>query len=420
MWRMIFDIIRFNQFALDLLAEGDETVLSLSGLFRKLAKSGSDRRARKGELTIGQYLQEEGYSQAFEDDYLIPMTAAVWSTSPDKASLDFPAVTLVRFMWNHHLLSTIAARPDWMTIPGGSQKYIDAIVTGFPKDRLNIHTNTTVTGVSRSGSITDVHTSSEIHGAQSLLFDHVILACHGDEVLPILGEEASSEERGIFNAFQTTENIGYLHSDLSLMPTRRATWSAWNYLITSSHPSKVSHPAGVSLTYWMNCLQHINEDVFGPVLVTLNPPHKPDPELTQGQYVYRHPLYNAEAVQAQKRLEGIQNTRGVSYCGAWTNYGFHEDGFSSGLKASIDALGAKLPFEFVDSTYRRGHRPELGWKDYVLRIVLAAISVAIRIVETFIRLPIVSFVVWTAAGVASLMLDVIDPLLEPGARAKTA
>lgn len=422
-WRMIFDIIRFNQFALDLLADDEDD---------SITRLGSSVQGRKysRDLTIGEYLEKEGYSQAFRDDYLVPMTAAVWSTSPDKTSLEFPAHTLIRFMWNHHLLSTLAVRPPWLTIAGGSQRYINAIVKGYPENKLHIHTSCEVANIVRPSVTEDTGVTvswidSESGRIEGDVFHHVVMATHGDDVLPLLSKHGSGtvtkatvksstkmqyvsqEEIDVFSAFQTSENVCYLHSDLSLMPRRRATWTAWNYL-THSAPSKLSHPAGVSLTYCMNILQHLPESKLGPVLVTMNPRHAPDPALTQGKFLYRHPLYTVEAVRAQKRLEALQNTRGVSYCGAWTKYGFHEDGFSSGLKVALDHLGATLPFEFVDSTYSRGHRPELGWKDYVLRLVLMMAMVWISILEICLGLPIVRSVVPMAEGIASAAWDVAE------------
>ena len=410
-WRMIFDIIRFNQFALDVLADENE------GGVQRLGNPVRDRK-RIASMSIGDYLDQEGYSQGFRDDYLIPMTAAVWSTSPDKASLEFPVQTLIRFFYNHHLLSTLAERPPWLTIPGGAQRYIDAIVDQYPKDRLHVHTSCEVANVLRPSKTGDGPvTLSWINAISGRIegntFDHVILACHGDEILPILSRNASSgssiksnkssksgfvrasaeaqsvseEEREIFSAFQTTENICYLHSDLAQMPKRRDVWTSWNYLVSST-PSKMSHPAGVSLTYCMNILQHLSEEMFGPILVTMNPDREPNPALTQGKYIRRHPLYTLESVEAQKKLESVQNTRGVSYCGAWTKYGFHEDGFSSGIRVASEHLGAKLPFEFVDSTYSRGHSPDLCYKDYLLRVVLLMLLMGIRISEFVLRLAV--------------------------------
>ena len=158
------------------------------------------------------------------------------------------------------------------------------------------------------------------------------------------------------------------------MPTRRIAWSSWNYITTSPSPDKVP---SVCLTYWMNLLQHIPMSKFGPVLVTLNPLHAPQASLTQGQWTYNHPLYNSTAITSQNLLPRIQNARGISYAGAWTKYGFHEDGFSSGLAVAVEHLGAKLPFEFVDSTFSRGRRPALGWVDYAVRGLVYLIQIVI-------------------------------------------
>jgi predicted NAD/FAD-binding protein len=433
---MIFDIVRFNQFALDVLADEDE------GGIRRLGFPAKDRK-RIASMSIGEYLDQEGYSQGFRDDYLIPMTAAVWSTSPDKASLEFPVQTLIRFFYNHHLLSTLAERPPWLTIPGGAQRYIDAIVDQYPKDRLHIHTSCEVANVvrpSRSGEgPVTVSWINAISGRiEGDAYDHVILACHGDEILPLLSKHGShqrpvsstssvssksskssfvkasagaqpvsDEEYEIFSAFQTTENVCYLHSDLAQMPKRRDVWTSWNYLVSST-PSKMSHPAGVSLTYCMNILQHLSEEMFGPILVTMNPDREPDPALTQGKYIRRHPLYTLESVEAQKRLEKIQNVRGVSYCGAWTKYGFHEDGFSSGIRVATEHLGGKLPFEFVDSTYSRGHKPDLCYKDYLLRIVLLAVLMGIRIAEFMLRLPFIRTFASLLGLLAAFVLDLAE------------
>lgn len=436
-WRMIFDIVRFNQFALDILAEAEDHD----------DEDDENEASPKppsplATMSIGEYLDREGYSQSFRDDYLIPMTAAVWSTSPDKCSLDFPAQTLIRFMWNHHLLTTIAERPPWLTIPGGAQRYIDAVLKSFPKRRLHVHLSSEVANVLRPTRDEGDVTVSWIEGTSRKIevdtFDHVIFACHGDEILPLLSkhgsrpekssssssskkksksggvvgshsgvEYVSQEEIDILSAFQTSENVCYLHSDLDLMPKRRKTWTSWNYLVNSK-PSKEEHPAGVSLTYNMNILQHIPVETFGDVLVTMNPDHEPDPELTQGKFHYRHPLYTAEAVMAQRKLHKIQNVRGVSYCGAWTKYGFHEDGFTSGIQVAVEHLGAKLPFDFVDSTYSRGRRPVFTWKDYLLRLVLSAILFWIRLLEYTIELPVLCWIILALRTIATVLLNIAE------------
>ncbi|KAL7623987.1 hypothetical protein AAE478_005544 [Parahypoxylon ruwenzoriense] len=352
MWRLIFDIIRFNQFGLDLL-KNDE----------------NGAETDESTETIGQYLDREGYSDTFRNDYLIPMTAAVWSTSPDKCSLEFPAVTLVRFMWNHHLLSTVAKRPDWLTLEGGARSYIDTLMRGFPPNHLFLKTAVKYLTNDKDGRV-----RLHLENGKTEVFDHVVLATHGDQAYQIIAPSATEEEKGIMSSFKTSENTCVLHSDLSHMPRRQNSWSAWNYLTISS-PWTGKDIDQVSLTYNMNTLQHIPRDAFGDVLVTLNPIQEPKPETVQGRYTYSHPLYNPAAIRAQNALPMIQNKRGISYAGAWTKYGFHEDGFSSGLYVAKAHLGAKLPFEFVDSTYSRGRKPELGIKDWFLRVVILVIQV---------------------------------------------
>lgn len=191
-WRMIFDIIRFNQFTLDLL---------------------SDESSSENEMSIGQYLQKEGYSDVFRDDYLIPMTACVWSTGADKCALEFPAVTLVRFMWNHHLLNTVAKRPDWLTIPGGSKRYIDALMSKFPAE--NVHLSSPVYSVYGDPAW---GTTLQFTDGEKAHFDEVILACHGDQAHTLISKSASKLERDILGEFQTTPNTVYLHSDVSVSP----------------------------------------------------------------------------------------------------------------------------------------------------------------------------------------------------------
>ncbi|KAI1460763.1 FAD/NAD(P)-binding domain-containing protein [Annulohypoxylon moriforme] len=358
MWRLIFDIIRFNQFALDLLKDDDEESYSASKGAAPLE-------------TIGQYLDREGYSETFRNDYLIPMTAAVWSTSPDKCTLEFPAVTLVRFMWNHHLLSTVATRPDWLTLEGGAKSYIDAVMSGFPPNHLFLKTAVKYLTNDKNGRV-----RLHLENGKTEVFDHVILATHGDQAYQIIKPSATPEEETIMSSFKTSENTCILHSDLSHMPKRQNSWSAWNYLTVSS-PWTGRDIDQVSLTYNMNILQHIPREGFGDVLVTLNPIQEPKPETIQGRYSYSHPLYNPTTIQAQQALPRIQNTRGISYAGAWTKYGFHEDGFSSGIYAASAHLGAKLPFEFVDSTYSRGKKPKFGIADLFVKLIITAIQVFI-------------------------------------------
>jgi len=251
---------------------------------------------------------------------------------------------------------------------------------GFPPNHLFL--NTPVTRVSNDN---DGRVRLHFENGKTEVYDHVVLATHGDQALSIIRSSATDQERSILSCFQTSQNEVVLHSDLSHMPVRRKAWASWNYLTLSSPSTRKANIDKVSLTYNMNILQHIPRTTFGDVLVTLNPLHKPRREKTHSRYFYSHPLYTPSAIRAQKLLRNIQNKRGISYAGAWTKYGFHEDGFSSGLHAAQEHLGAKLPFEFVDSTYSRGRRPRLGLADYFLRLVILIIQVfVVQILERLI------------------------------------
>lgn len=211
MWRMIFDIIRFNQYALDLLHREDE---SEEDPIITNGSSGARQSHNQSQQSIGDYLDREKYSEEFRNDYLIPMTAAVWSTSPDKASLEFPAITLVRFLWNHHLLSTIAARPSWMTIKEGSKQYIDAVMKDFPENQVHLNTPIKSVRTRTDGRIVLLHRDGTAD-----IYDHVILATHGDQAMEIIRTTATAEETEIMSNFKTSTNTASLHSDLSVRPT---------------------------------------------------------------------------------------------------------------------------------------------------------------------------------------------------------
>ncbi|KZT25415.1 FAD/NAD(P)-binding domain-containing protein [Neolentinus lepideus HHB14362 ss-1] len=329
MWRLIYDVLRFNACA------------------RRLIIGWKDKRI-SNDLSIGQYLENEGYSASFRDNYLIPMTAAIWSMPPDKCAMDFPARTLIQFMYNHHLLQLIG-KPSWLTIKGGSHAYVKAILSKLPEHCLHLGTGIKSVDIREAGPKIQLHTSD----GQPHEFDHVIFACHSDTTLNILnaGSGPTDDERRILSRFQWNRNIAVLHSDKELMPRERLAWSCWNVLSSSTqdrHGNVKVNEDQISLTYWMNALQHLSEAKHGPVLVTLNPPHDPDPKNTVGWYKYSHPVLDSEAVKSQNEMRTIQGKRGISFAGAWTRYGFHEDGFTSGLRAVIDHLNVNSPFELRD------------------------------------------------------------------------
>ena len=226
---MIFDIIRFNQFALDLLAADDGAWRDQNGASKT---QGWSARVDVQE-SIGDYLEREGYSEGFINDYLIPVTACVWSTSPNKCSLQFPAITLVRFLWNHHLLNTLSARAPWMTIPGGTNIYINKALEGL--DRSHIHHRKAVQSLWRraDGKIRLVFQDGAIE-----TFDHVILATHGDQAMEIMQEAATPEERAILSKFRTNKNVAVLHNDLSVRHEPHVTAGRTNCCLAHAHEPK--------------------------------------------------------------------------------------------------------------------------------------------------------------------------------------
>jgi predicted NAD/FAD-binding protein len=255
------------------------------------------------------------------------MGAAIWS-APASEMLDFPAENFVAFFSNHCLLHY--DRPVWRTVKGGSQHYVEQLQAAF-KDRIKL--GCAVTSIERTAQGVVVHDSHGRHES----YDHVVIATHSDQALAMLSD-ADPREREILGAIGYSPNKVYLHRDIRLMPKRRHAWASWNFLRWQREGDAVND---VAVTYWMNNLQDIDADK--PLFVSLNPPFEPAPELTFGQYLFEHPHYNAAAFAAQKRLGEIQGQRHTWFCGAWTGYGFHEDGLRSGLDAA-EALGATAPW----------------------------------------------------------------------------
>ncbi|MEH2485226.1 NAD(P)/FAD-dependent oxidoreductase [Bradyrhizobium sp. AZCC 2230] len=285
------------------------------------------RNGHLSGLTLGDYLQQRHFSKRLLTDYLAPMGAAIWS-APANEMLDFPAENFVTFFGNHRLLHY--DRPVWRTVKGGSQRYVERLQAAF-KDSIRL--GCAVTSVERSTHGVVVHDS---HGGRET-FDHVVIAAHSDQALAMLSD-ADPREREILSEIGYSPNKIYLHRDVRLMPKRRHAWASWNFLRWQREGDAMND---VAVTYWMNNLQGI--DPSKPLFVSLNPPFEPAPELTFGQYLCEHPQYNAAAFAAQKRLGEIQGQRHIWFCGAWTGYGFHEDGLRSGLGVA-EALGATAPW----------------------------------------------------------------------------
>jgi uncharacterized protein len=275
--------------------------------------------------SLGAYLAANGYSDAFRDNCVLPMGAAIWSSS-HKDMLDFPAQSFIRFFENHRLF--YFDKPAWRTVTGGSRRYVERLTAPFA-DRLRL--NTGVRAIHRDGGGVEI---TDATGRRER-FDQVVLACHSDQALALIAD-ASDAERHVLGALRYAPNMVYLHRDPALMPKRKSVWSSWNYLARANDDG-----AAVSVTYWMNALQNIDERC--PLFVSLNPPRPPAAHLTFQAFECDHPQFDAAALVAQKRLHLIQGLRHTWYCGAYAGYGFHEDGLTSGLEIA-QRLGARLPW----------------------------------------------------------------------------
>jgi predicted NAD/FAD-binding protein len=282
---------------------------------------------RLAGLTLREYFRQRHFAPRLLTDYLAPMGAAIWS-APSAEMLDFPAENFVAFFSNHRLLQY--DRPVWRTVKGGSRRYVEKLTSAF-RDRIRL--GCAVTSIARTPHGVVVHDS---HGS-SESYDHVVIASHSDQALAMLSD-ADTSERAVLGAIGYSPNTVYLHRDTRLMPKRRHAWASWNFL-RWQREGKADND--VAVTYWMNRLQDIDDDK--PLFVSLNPPFEPAPELTFGKYLCEHPQYSAAAFAAQKRLGEIQGRRRTWFCGAWTGYGFHEDGLRSGL-AVAEALGGAVPW----------------------------------------------------------------------------
>jgi len=298
--RMLADLVRFNREARGLLGtDGDGP-------------------------SLRRFLADGGYSDYFIERLLVPQASAVWSADPDQM-WSFPASFLAAFFDNHGVLQ-IRNRPLWRSIPGGSKRYVEALIEPF-RDR--IHLSSPVRRIERGAE--DVTLMLD-DGAER--FDEVVLATHSNQALAILGGDATPLERELLEAIPYQRNEAVLHTDTSLMPRRRAAWACWNFHLTDE-------PAGSStVTYWMNRLQSL--ETTEQYLVTLNRTEAVDPAKIIEVVDYAHPVYSNPGMRAQARWEEISGIDRVHYCGAYWRWGFHEDGAWSALRVS-EMLGGRGP-----------------------------------------------------------------------------
>lgn len=293
--RMVSDILRFNK---------EATALAQGGVMPA--------------VSLGQFLSDKRYSEQFRAWYLLPMAACIWSCPSDQM-LAFPVATFIRFCHNHGLLQ-VSDRPQWRTVRGGSRNYVDKLLAAIPSRRLA----TPVTAVTRhpGGGARSVRVVTA-HGAEQ--YDHVVMACHSDDTLRLL-EDARADERSVLEAVRYQPNRAVLHTDASCLPVSRKAWSAWNYQSTAAPTPDVC------VHYLLNMLQPLPFKTA--VVVSLNPIDEPAPSTVLATFDYSHPVFDAGAVAAQSRLPALQGQQHTWFAGAWTGYGFHEDGLKSGLAAA--------------------------------------------------------------------------------------
>jgi predicted NAD/FAD-binding protein len=293
-WRMLADVMRFN------------------ALCTRIAK---EQREKELQQPLSDFLRTHKFSEPFRDWYFLPMLGCIWSCPTDQM-LQFPVATMIRFCHNHGLIQ-VTNRPQWFSVVGGARHYVEKILAGVHDKRLN----TPVRLIER-----DAHGVRIITDGHAERFDQVVIATHTDQALGML-REASGEERSLLGAIRYQDNRAVLHTDASVLPANPKTWAAWNYERAASSERESSR---VCLHYLLNRLQRIPFEQ--PVVVSLNPLQAIDPATIVGEYDYAHPVFDLGAIEAQKRLPLLQGQKHTWYAGAWTGYGFHEDGLKSGLQ----------------------------------------------------------------------------------------
>lgn len=293
--------------------------------FHKNAESNREL-SRLKKWSIAEMLKNQKYSEELTEWYILPMVAAIWST-PEKQMMNFPAETFLTFFINHKLLQ-VNDRPVWRTVKNGSINYVDKIAARLE----HIHLNEATVQVKKDGEHLRVCTSE-----REYLFDKVVFATSPSITRRILAVENSAADV-ILKCFSTIKNSAFLHTDENFAPKSKKCWSSWNVKANF----KTSQQDHVSLTYYLNRLQPLatNEKL----LLTLNPPKTPKNLLLQANY--EHPMFDQLAIDAQKEIPHIQGVNNIYYCGAWTRYGFHEDGLLSALKVA-ELLDIHTPWKIA-------------------------------------------------------------------------
>jgi uncharacterized protein len=301
---------------------------TLAGILTFFRCAASDADQVPETLTLGDYLQNNGYSRAFIERHLLPMAAAVWSSEPSQM-LAYPAKAFLRFFQNHALLQ-FRNRPKWRTVQGGSRTYVDALLAESPLKAVH---SQQVRRVERLGG--HVLVDGEF-------FDHAVIGAHADQALSILAAPTPREAE-ILSTFSYSRNRVVLHRDATLMPKSRRLWSSWNYVADDD-------VSGASVTYWMNSLQSLPtaRDYF----VSLNPHRAPAPHTVLREFSYEHPIYSTEAMRQQKRVWSLQGENNTWFCGAYFGAGFHEDGLQAGLAVAEQLGGVMRPWTVANQSGR--------------------------------------------------------------------
>jgi predicted NAD/FAD-binding protein len=284
------------------------------------------------DMTLGAFLERNGYSKWFVERHILPMAAAIWST-PTAKVMEFPVASFFSFFANHQLLQLVN-RPYWRTVRGGSRAYVSRVLENF---RGRVELGARVERVTRSGGRVEV-----AFNGRTQSFDACVMASHADETLGMLAD-ADAQERQILGSFRYSQNRAVLHRDAALMPVRRRVWSSWNYMSSSGENGD-----DLFVTYWMNKLQSLEtkRDYF----VSLNPTSEPRDIIASIDYA--HPVFDGKANAARGQLWEIQGRRNVWFCGSYFGFGFHEDGIQSGLAAAEAAGGVRRPWSVAHESGR--------------------------------------------------------------------
>lgn len=312
-WRMLNGVMRFYREAADSLTD-----------------------PAYANLSLGDFLTAKRYHKSFVEDHLLPMGAAIWSTSADDIR-DYPLVAFLRFFVNHGLV-TLKDRPQWRTVTGGSREYVARLRGAFEGRVVKGARIVSVTRGDHNVTLRDA-------AGNEAIFDDVVIAAHADEALAMLAD-ADTRERSILSGIRYTPNRAVLHSDVRLMPRRKSVWSSWNYMANAAQNAT----SPLCVTYWMNRLQSL--DTKTPLLVTLNPHVEIAAEKVLGNFDYSHPLFDGKALDAQQRLWQLQGRNNTWFCGAYFGSGFHEDGLQAGLAVAEQLGGVMRPWTVADPSGR--------------------------------------------------------------------